>query len=89
MQQVTLNEGCDFRNIARMVEKSAAGAYVDSNDVEIVETCPGCGQQFTCCPAGACWCGRETFRLPLPARGCDAVCYCPTCLQKLADTGPK
>ncbi|HYB11060.1 MAG TPA: hypothetical protein VEJ16_15450 [Alphaproteobacteria bacterium] len=72
-----------------MVEQSSAGPFVDPNDFVVVETCAGCGRQFTCCPAGECWCGREAVRLPLPAEGYDANCYCPTCLQKLAETGQK
>jgi hypothetical protein len=71
--------------IAGMVSKAGTSvAFVGPDDVKIVETCPGCGAQFICCPAGDCWCGREAFRMPLPALGYDAACYCPTCLQKLA-----
>ena len=44
--------------------------------------CSSCGAQFTCNPAGPCWCADETFRLPMPVDGGD--CLCPDCLRQAA-----
>jgi len=44
--------------------------------------CSGCGTQFTCDPAGACWCAEETARLPMPVAGED--CLCRDCLRRTA-----
>jgi len=41
--------------------------------------CPRCGTEFTCCPAGPCWCAEETFCLPMPIEGED--CLCRDCLR--------
>jgi Cysteine-rich CWC len=46
--------------------------------------CSRCGTEFSCDPAGACWCMDESFRLPMPAEGED--CLCPDCLRKAAAT---
>ncbi|HEV3500787.1 MAG TPA: cysteine-rich CWC family protein [Bradyrhizobium sp.] len=43
-------------------------------------TCSRCGTEFTCNPAGPCWCADETFRLPMPEDGED--CLCRDCLRK-------
>jgi hypothetical protein len=45
--------------------------------------CTKCGTEFNCSLSGACWCGDEAFRLPMPADGSD--CLCPACLRKLAE----
>jgi hypothetical protein len=45
--------------------------------------CHACGTEFTCNPAGACWCRDETFRLPMPDDGKD--CLCRDCLRKAAE----
>ncbi|QOZ31728.1 hypothetical protein XH92_08445 [Bradyrhizobium sp. CCBAU 53421] len=45
--------------------------------------CTACGSEFSCSPAGSCWCSDESFRLPMPADGGD--CLCPACLRKLAE----
>ncbi|HET6839301.1 MAG TPA: cysteine-rich CWC family protein [Bradyrhizobium sp.] len=47
--------------------------------------CSRCGTEFTCNPAGSCWCAEETLRLPMPAEGGD--CVCRECLRKLAAQG--
>nr|WP_146690171.1 hypothetical protein [Bradyrhizobium canariense] len=44
--------------------------------------CSGCGTEFTCSPAGPCWCADESFRLPMPVDGGD--CLCRDCLQQAA-----
>jgi hypothetical protein len=44
--------------------------------------CSGCGTEFNCSPAGPCWCGEETARLPMPVAGED--CLCRDCLRKAA-----
>jgi hypothetical protein len=44
--------------------------------------CSRCGTEFTCAPAGPCWCKEETARLPMPLDGED--CLCRDCLHKAA-----
>jgi hypothetical protein len=44
--------------------------------------CSRCGTEFTCAPAGSCWCAEETARLPMPGNGED--CLCRDCLRKAA-----
>ena len=44
--------------------------------------CSRCGTEFTCSPAGSCWCAEETVRLPMPVTGAD--CLCRDCLRKAA-----
>ncbi|HXN88372.1 MAG TPA: cysteine-rich CWC family protein [Methylocella sp.] len=44
--------------------------------------CAGCGAEFSCNPAGPCWCMEETTRLPMPVDGED--CLCRDCLRKMA-----
>lgn len=51
---------------------------------EMEIACPRCGERFTCRPEGPCWCRDESFRLPLPAAGYAASCYCPGCLKQVA-----
>jgi len=51
--------------------------------------CERCGKAFTCRPVGPgrCWCGAETFQLPmpLPAEAGDfADCLCQDCLRDIA-----
>jgi hypothetical protein len=43
--------------------------------------CSACGTEFTCRPAGPCWCAEETARLPMPVEGGD--CLCRDCLRKM------
>jgi len=45
--------------------------------------CTKCGAEFSCDPAGACWCKDETYRLPMPANKAES-CLCPKCLQAMA-----
>jgi hypothetical protein len=45
--------------------------------------CERCGTAFGCSLSGPCWCGEESFRLPMPQDGGD--CLCPDCLRKAAD----
>jgi len=45
--------------------------------------CSRCGTQFTCSPAGPCWCAEEVARLPMPADAGD--CLCRDCLRKAAE----
>jgi hypothetical protein len=54
-------------------------------------SCAACGTEFTCAPAGACWCMEEPVRLPLPTKGRDATyldCLCRACVLRLADAQP-
>ena len=44
--------------------------------------CSRCGTEFTCNPAGACWCAQETVKLPMPVTGED--CLCRDCLRRIA-----
>jgi hypothetical protein len=44
--------------------------------------CSRCGAEFTCNPAGPCWCAEEIARLPMPVDGED--CLCRDCLRKMA-----
>jgi hypothetical protein len=44
--------------------------------------CSRCGTEFTCNPAGACWCAEETVKLPMPVAGED--CLCRDCLRQIA-----
>jgi hypothetical protein len=44
--------------------------------------CSACGTEFSCDPAGRCWCAEQDFRLPMPTEGQD--CLCRACLTKLA-----
>jgi hypothetical protein len=46
--------------------------------------CSGCGTEFGCDLSGACWCAKETARLPMPAEGGD--CLCRNCLRVAAAT---
>jgi hypothetical protein len=53
--------------------------------------CASCGTEFTCDPAGACWCMEEAVRLPLPMEGRDSKyqdCLCRACLLSMAETQP-
>jgi hypothetical protein len=45
--------------------------------------CHACGTEFTCNPAGPCWCHQEIFRVPMPDDGED--CLCRDCLRKNAE----
>jgi hypothetical protein len=50
--------------------------------------CEACGTEFSCDPAGGCWCFQETIRLPMPIEGQGNVtqdCLCRDCLRKAAD----
>jgi cysteine-rich CWC protein len=48
-------------------------------------TCARCGAAFACgADTGACWCGEEDFRLPMPAADSGEDCLCPACLRKAA-----
>jgi hypothetical protein len=42
--------------------------------------CSGCGTEFTCRPAGPCWCAEEIALLPMPL---DGDCLCRDCLRKM------
>jgi hypothetical protein len=44
--------------------------------------CSRCGTEFTCDPAGPCWCAEEVARLPMPVD--DGDCLCRDCLRKAA-----
>jgi hypothetical protein len=44
--------------------------------------CSRCGTEFTCNPAGACWCAQETAKLPMPVAGED--CLCRDCMRQIA-----
>jgi hypothetical protein len=46
--------------------------------------CSRCGTEFTCNPAGACWCAEETVKLPMPVEGED--CLCRDCLRQMAQS---
>ena len=49
--------------------------------------CARCGGGFGCNPVGTCWCGAESFKLPVPLPGKYAAfgdCLCPGCLREIA-----
>jgi hypothetical protein len=45
--------------------------------------CARCGAEFSCNPAGGCWCADEAYRVPMPTAA-NADCLCPDCLRRLA-----
>jgi len=50
--------------------------------------CENCGAEFACSRSDvtACWCAKESYRLPLQmpsAIGIFKDCLCPTCLQQV------
>jgi uncharacterized protein len=48
--------------------------------------CARCGAAFDCGSGGregGCWCGDETYRLPMPEAASED-CLCPTCLRAAA-----
>jgi hypothetical protein len=50
--------------------------------------CASCGAEFTCDPAGACWCMEESVRVPLPTEGRTSKyqdCLCRACLLRMAE----
>jgi hypothetical protein len=52
--------------------------------------CERCGAKFMCRPVGPgrCWCGAETFQLPMPLpaeAGAFADCLCRSCLREVAE----
>ncbi len=50
-------------------------------------TCERCGAGFSCSVnSGACWCGEEPLRLPLPTPGQSQFsdCLCRDCLRAVA-----
>jgi hypothetical protein len=57
-----------------------------TNRLEILASrrlaCSRCGTEFTCSPAGSCWCAEESARLPMPLDGEN--CLCRDCLRKAA-----
>ncbi|HPN06255.1 MAG TPA: cysteine-rich CWC family protein [Hyphomonadaceae bacterium] len=50
-------------------------------------TCERCGAGFSCSVNGACWCGEEAVRLPLPEAGQSQFndCLCRACLRAMAE----
>jgi len=45
--------------------------------------CHRCGTEFTCTGDEACWCAKESARLPMPRAGED--CLCRDCLRQAAE----
>ena len=67
------------------VRREALAAVDKDNNRTLA--CARCGGGFGCNPVGACWCGSEDFKLPVPLPGKYAAfgdCLCPGCLREIA-----